>query len=497
MVIGRNDPCSCGSGLKFKKCCLSKQDPTTDDLFRRRLQVSRNELVHKIIKHAKKTYDDIAIHEAWHEFHMWNEDELDFDPNSIELPAFMPWFFYVWRPADNPDINPAAPRDLSPAESLLTSKSSQLEPLQVQYIKECTSKGFTFIELLEVWPGRGFKAIDVLRGEVYDFITEKLGSEKAKPHDLMFAQVVTINGLHTIEASSSFVIEPIFKPEIISLRQGLQEMHGTITHDVLRESSLDVVGMYQHIRSVLFNPRPRVLTNTDGHKYVPHKLVYEIDSPAAAFEALHHLCVAQTRAETLELAELASDGSVQKINFPWLKLGNSQNQGWENTVLGHIDINGKTMTIDVNSAERAELIEEEIKKRLSNGCKLISKSIEPLRTTGLVEDDSDNSDETDDTDDTDDRDDRDADSLGDGENLADDSARMSMLMEMNRRHWEGWIHSKIPVLQGKTPLESMQTADGREALDALITYFERGAKAGQVPGQTPEMFQDLRARLGL
>lgn len=24
--IGRNDPCSCGSGKKFKKCCLLKQE---------------------------------------------------------------------------------------------------------------------------------------------------------------------------------------------------------------------------------------------------------------------------------------------------------------------------------------------------------------------------------------------------------------------------------------------------------------------------------------
>ena len=23
--VGRNDPCPCGSGLKFKKCCLKKQ----------------------------------------------------------------------------------------------------------------------------------------------------------------------------------------------------------------------------------------------------------------------------------------------------------------------------------------------------------------------------------------------------------------------------------------------------------------------------------------
>ncbi len=30
--ISRNDPCPCGSGLKFKKCCLQKSsNPLSDD----------------------------------------------------------------------------------------------------------------------------------------------------------------------------------------------------------------------------------------------------------------------------------------------------------------------------------------------------------------------------------------------------------------------------------------------------------------------------------
>jgi methionyl aminopeptidase len=30
--IGRNDPCPCGSGLKYKKCCVGKKEPPTADL---------------------------------------------------------------------------------------------------------------------------------------------------------------------------------------------------------------------------------------------------------------------------------------------------------------------------------------------------------------------------------------------------------------------------------------------------------------------------------
>ena len=27
LKVGRNDPCPCGSGLKYKKCCLGKKNP--------------------------------------------------------------------------------------------------------------------------------------------------------------------------------------------------------------------------------------------------------------------------------------------------------------------------------------------------------------------------------------------------------------------------------------------------------------------------------------
>jgi hypothetical protein len=32
MTVGRNDPCPCGSGKKFKKCCAAKAETTTAGL---------------------------------------------------------------------------------------------------------------------------------------------------------------------------------------------------------------------------------------------------------------------------------------------------------------------------------------------------------------------------------------------------------------------------------------------------------------------------------
>jgi hypothetical protein len=62
----------------------------------------------------------------------------------------------------------------------------------------------------------------------------------------------------------------------------------------------------------------------------------------AAFDALAPLAWGVTREELLEEAERNSDGSLRSIEFAWIKKGNKMNKGWENTVLGHLKIFGKT-----------------------------------------------------------------------------------------------------------------------------------------------------------
>src|ERR1700674_1444398 len=42
---GRNDPCPCGSGLKYKKCCLQKDDPVPSFLSNQETDHVRSTLI--------------------------------------------------------------------------------------------------------------------------------------------------------------------------------------------------------------------------------------------------------------------------------------------------------------------------------------------------------------------------------------------------------------------------------------------------------------------
>lgn len=48
------------------------------------------------------------------------------------------------------------------------------------------------------------------------------------------------------------------------------------------------------------------------------------------------------------------------------------------------------------------------------------------------------------------------------------------LTEVICQHWESWVDQTIPALVGKTPRIAVKTADGREAVEALLPEAERG-----------------------
>ena len=65
-IIGRNDPCACGSGKKYKKCCLVSAEDS-DFQYRRFRQVHAG-LIPKLTKFAFEIIEPEVVEEAWKEF---------------------------------------------------------------------------------------------------------------------------------------------------------------------------------------------------------------------------------------------------------------------------------------------------------------------------------------------------------------------------------------------------------------------------------------------
>ena len=51
---------------------------------------------------------------------------------------------------------------------------------------------------------------------------------------------------------------------------------------------------------------------------------------------------------------------------------------------------------------------------------------------------------------------------------------------MLRAHWQNWVDQEIPALGYKTPKQAVRSADGREAVEALLQDAERTAAGDPV-----------------
>ena len=100
MRLGRNDPCPCGSGKKYKRCCLAQTEAR--DLIRNRLRRAEGTVVPRALEYAVKRYGKNIVALAWEDFCLleepWPVDEpLPADDPLFEN-TFLPWFVFNWIP---------------------------------------------------------------------------------------------------------------------------------------------------------------------------------------------------------------------------------------------------------------------------------------------------------------------------------------------------------------------------------------------------------------
>ena len=73
--VGRNQPCPCGSGRKFKHCQGRKapSGTSTDDRTWQRLRRVLDGFPTMLLRFVRNVYGSSAVHEAWEEFHLWDD----------------------------------------------------------------------------------------------------------------------------------------------------------------------------------------------------------------------------------------------------------------------------------------------------------------------------------------------------------------------------------------------------------------------------------------
>jgi hypothetical protein len=247
---GRNDLCPCGSGKKYKKCCLAQERAKVESFFWHRVHACRHTLATRLLPYAREVFGEAWLNNAWREFQCLIDGQ--FEPESTEVNVFLPWFFFNWTTNQEP-VGDTEPPCAPPAELYLEEHASELDELQTKYIEACLDAPFSFFEVLKIEPGVGFRLKDVFSKAELDVVDQR-GSTLVKENHFLFAKAVTIDGLTTLEACGTVLVPPAHKKVLQDLRREMRKDYEEIGVDALFDFSLYVIEAYQNFRDLAFAP---------------------------------------------------------------------------------------------------------------------------------------------------------------------------------------------------------------------------------------------------
>jgi hypothetical protein len=467
--IGRNNPCPCGSGKKYKRCCLRNEIPSQESLWARQREAS-DQLTKEMMRFAARKFGN-EIEDAWQDFNMSNLPVPLVD-RTAEDQIFMPYFLFHWDPDSRSSGSSAIGKGGVVTRWYVLEKARKLTDMERMFLEQATTQPATFYEVLQCEPGERMAVRDILTGDE-TLVTERLASQTLREGDIAYAQVWNLIGLAIFGCCAPICIPPNRKADVIFLRKKLRkriakQARNFAAEDLLRYAD-DIRETYLNIRDSLYAP-PR-FCNTDGDPLVFHTLTFQIDSVEAAFEALAPLAAGRSREDLLEGAELDHTGKLLCVEFDWVKKGNRKIAGWDNTILGSIKISRGSLVAEVNSENRAARLRAGIEKRLgalANHQTTVAQAPEemlkksPKKKTVPAE-------------------------FDDGDILRDPEVRKKA-QESLQKQVEAWVHQKIPILDNRIPLQAVRDPDGREIIESLLLDWERHSEKGVDPsGIRPEI----------
>lgn len=362
MSAERNTPCPCGSGLKYKKCCLTKERPGPDSeaFLWRRLNATDEKLADDLLRFARRELGEDAMAQAREDF--LEGSDPDDDVSDADAPTFVGWMLYAWRPVDGTPV----PGAETIAAAYLSRRSSKMDPFEREYLEACLAEPFSIYEVIDTAPGAAVVVEDLLRGGRVR-VNERSASGMMEARELIWAHVVTVRGLATFSGVGTVPLLPIHKLEVIDLAAEIQGRRKRITTADLHEDADLLRELYVRIRWQRLNPKRPILQNTDGDALAFQKLEFRVEDPERAFDRLADLEVMRSPGAREGDVERDATGKLLRATVTWQKRGNRRMRTWENTILGRLAIEGTSLTVEVNSNERAKKIRKEIERRLGDG----------------------------------------------------------------------------------------------------------------------------------
>lgn len=156
--IGRNDPCPCGSGKKYKHCCLRKESVAKSEVISR--DRAWNTLMDKLLDFSREARFRQELESAFDLF--WNRayslEEID-SLTPTQVMSFLDWYVH--------DYNTAADSRRI-VDIFLTERGSTLSDQELELGEAAQDSVFSAYRVTDVEQWKTVTLADIFQGSQYD-----------------------------------------------------------------------------------------------------------------------------------------------------------------------------------------------------------------------------------------------------------------------------------------------------------------------------------------
>lgn len=462
MKIGRNDPCPCGSGKKFKKCCLLKDQTES---FTRNLSIRTHEKVlPKLMDYVQEKFEAGTMQLAREEF-FGEHDEIENQEAYQDL--FIHWFLFMWIPADLDLADGIYPSPHTIAAQFLKERRKTTDSTQVRYIEAACKEPLSFWQIEDILPGRELHLKDVLAGRE-KIVNDKKCSETAQKWDIIFGSTMELNGVTVFRNAGPFLIPAVHKRHIIEeFGRDVQNCPESEQLTELFDLDVDFIWFYLALMDHLFHPAMPEISNIDGSALILTNSFYK-------FDPMNRNSIIENLQSTPQF-DRDPDSTKQREIFIWCEELEQPTPGMECVLKGRLEVRRSILETETNSAERDIALRNKLKKaldRLITHHKTASKPLSRLKPPTEA----------------------DAAAPINPEDLSEED-RNALQAQMDEIYLQ-WADTEVPALDGLTPREALKTPSYKEHVIDLINGWENLSLKGESRGFVFD-FNKLRRTLGL
>ena len=452
MKLSRNDPCSCGSGKKYKHCCLQLAVvQTSTSPFTKPHDGAIAKSINWLKTHQRKGWQ-VAFDNLMHEL-LIEEDREALSQLDSESAGGIDINLTEWLLAEGSIQIQGAKRQI--ADYLIGPFGPSFTPGQRNWIQQLAQRPLRLYRITDVKTGEQMTLCDVLNEAAEPVVViERSGSQSARPGMMMGARVMLVQDHHEL-SGAVYPFSIIAGQDTVSRLQEVADEFGHLP-DLAQELAWTLMSSWlqQYVAPMCM---PDMIDNYSGDPMVSITDYYNVNDWQALAQVLQNCPdLEDNKVDGWSRLLECDDGLTRPILS--INLGKKPNQvqvfyrtqNYANQ--GRIwleDLAGSCLSILTRRVADPQSMMQQSKRSKSKMAKQNAvPNIDPQEFSKLIE-------------------------------------------GVIRKTYANWCDESIPALSNKTPRQAIQTSAGLERVKGLLRSYQAGEKEQAKEQGRPEVSYDF------